>query len=388
MLASYLRENDIDLPATEEQYADLDRMVHHHVKHPGVVRVKIWSASGEILYSDEPALVGQTFPVEGGLTQALTGRSVSVVSDLDRKENAFESDGGKLIEIYTPIRSQNSGRVRAVLEVYEDYGRVEARIQESRQTIYLIAGAALAVLYGVLFVIHRIGARIMGRQRNELLKKSTDLERSYDETLTALARALDQRDHATQDHGRRVSDLACLLTREMGLPEDEVKYITRAAVIHDIGKMTLPDAVLLKPGPLTDEEWGQMRRHPQLGYEMLKDIPVLNGTAGIVYAHHEAYDGSGYPRGLRGDEIPIGARIFAVVDTYDAITSDRPYRKAASHEEAMAEITRCSGTQFDPAAVQAFIEADRTGLVREPGYTPAGTAPSAALTATPGTRGN
>jgi HD-GYP domain-containing protein (c-di-GMP phosphodiesterase class II) len=146
----------------------------------------------------------------------------------------------------------------------------------------------------------------------------------------------------------------------MGLSAAQLKTIARGAFLHDIGKIAIPDAILLKPGKLTPEEMDAMREHCRLGYQIVAKIPFLADAAEIVYAHQESYDGSGYPRGLSGDDIPLGARIFAVADTLDAITSDRPYRKGRTFEEATTEIQRCEGTQFDPAIVRAFLSLPAT----------------------------
>ena len=188
--------------------------------------------------------------------------------------------------------------------------------------------------------------------------------REYQSIMQVLCSALDMRDSATEGHSQRVAHLATLVARQLGLPPEEVKKIEQAAILHDIGKIGVADAVLSKPGALTEEEWTEMRRHPQLGFAILEDIDSLREPASIVYAHHERHDGSGYPRGLKGEQIPIGARIFAVVDSYDAMTTHRPYRRARPHPEAIEEIMRHSGSQFDPAAVRAFLELDSEGLVR------------------------
>jgi putative nucleotidyltransferase with HDIG domain len=182
-----------------------------------------------------------------------------------------------------------------------------------------------------------------------------DLERSYDITLEAMGDALDLRDAETEGHSKRVTGYAIALAREMGLNAEELKVIARGAFLHDIGKIATPDEVLLKPGKLNTGEMVIMREHCERGYEMVRKIPFLREASEIVYAHQESYDGSGYPRGLSGDEIPLGARIFAIADTLDAITSDRPYRKGRSFEDARAEIERCSGKQFDPAIVDVFL---------------------------------
>jgi putative nucleotidyltransferase with HDIG domain len=181
--------------------------------------------------------------------------------------------------------------------------------------------------------------------------------------LRILCSALDLRDRLTEDHSRRVADLAVAVAKELGMDEEQVLDIERAAILHDIGKLTVPDAILSKPGPLTPEEWQQMQRHSEVGHQIVKDMPLLRHAAENIYAHHERFDGTGYPRGLKGEDIPLGSRIFAVVDAYDAITSDRPYRKAQSHQHALEELQRYAGTQFDPQTVEAFLNCVRRGDV-------------------------
>jgi len=197
----------------------------------------------------------------------------------------------------------------------------------------------------------------MVRARTEMLRHAMeDLEHSYDVTLEALGDALDLKDSETEGHSKRVTAYTIALARAMGISPSEIKIIARGAFLHDIGKMAIPDEILRKPGKLTPEEQAVMREHCARGYHMLRKIPFLAEAAEIVFSHQEHYDGTGYPSGLRGREIPIGARIFAVADTLDAITSDRPYRKARSFDVAREEILRCSGTQFDPAVVEVFLK--------------------------------
>ena len=195
------------------------------------------------------------------------------------------------------------------------------------------------------------------RARTEMLRQAMDdLEHSYDVTLEALGDALDLKDSETEGHSKRVTAYTIALARAMGISPAEIKVIARGAFLHDIGKMAIPDEILRKPGTLTPEEQDVMRDHCTRGYHMLRKIPFLAEAAEIVYSHQEHYDGGGYPNQLRGDEIPIGSRIFAVADTLDAITSDRPYRRAKGFDAARIEILRCSGTQFDPAVVEVFLK--------------------------------
>jgi putative nucleotidyltransferase with HDIG domain len=193
--------------------------------------------------------------------------------------------------------------------------------------------------------------------RTEMLRQAMeDLEHSYDITLEALGDALDLKDSETEGHSKRVTAYTIALARAMGIPPGQIKIIARGAFLHDIGKMAIPDDILQKPGALSVEEQRIMREHCTLGNNILRKIPFLDEAAAIVFAHQEHFDGSGYPSGLRGVEIPVGARIFAVADTLDAITSDRPYRAARSFDAARQEVLRCSGTQFDPAVVEVFLK--------------------------------
>ena len=171
-----------------------------------------------------------------------------------------------------------------------------------------------------------------------------------------LGDALDLKDSETEGHSKRVTAYTIALARAMGIAPAEIKVIARGAFLHDIGKMAIPDEILRKPGKLTPEEQEVMREHCARGYQMLRKIPFLSEAAEIVFTHQEHFDGSGYPSQLRGNQIPIGARIFAVADALDAITSDRPYRKARTFDVAREEILRCSGTQFDPAVVETFLK--------------------------------
>jgi putative nucleotidyltransferase with HDIG domain len=182
-----------------------------------------------------------------------------------------------------------------------------------------------------------------------------ELERSYDITLEALGNALDLKDAETEGHSKRVTAFTMAIAHAMGLPDERRKVIGRGAFLHDIGKMAIPDAILRKPGRLTAEEQAVMREHCLLGYQMLRRIPFLHEPADIVYSHQEHFDGTGYPRGLRGEQIHLGARVFAVADAFDAITSDRPYRAAQSMSSARREIEKNSGTQFDPNVVNIFL---------------------------------
>ena len=190
---------------------------------------------------------------------------------------------------------------------------------------------------------------------DQLQTAMADLTRSYDITLEALGDALDLKDKETEGHSRRVTAFTIAIARAMGLAGDQIRIIARGAFLHDIGKMAIPDDILRKPGKLTSEQTAIMREHCYKGYQIVKKIPFLQDACDIIYSHQERFDGTGYPRSLKGKEIPLGARIFAVADTLDAITSDRPYRSRQSDAAARKEIEDWSGRQFDPEVVKIFL---------------------------------
>jgi len=190
---------------------------------------------------------------------------------------------------------------------------------------------------------------------SELRRAVEELELSYVATLEALIAALDAREHETQNHSQRVQLYTVGIAQALGLPSDRMTDIARGALLHDIGKIGVSDNILLKPAKLTPEEWIEMRRHPEIGYQILKNIPFFDNAMRIVRYHHERWDGGGYPYRLTSEEIPIEARIFAVADTFDAMTADRVYRKALPAYIAIEELHRFAGSQFDPRVVDAFV---------------------------------
>jgi len=198
---------------------------------------------------------------------------------------------------------------------------------------------------------------------NDLQRTNTELTSAYEATIKGWSRALDIRDHETEGHTQRVTEMAVELARKIEMPAIDLIHIRRGATLHDIGKMGIPDHILYKPGPLSEEEWDIMRQHPQYAAELLSPIEYLRPAKDIPFYHHERWNGSGYPFGLREEEIPLSARLFAIVDVYDALISDRPYRSAWSKQAILNYIQEQGGILFDPTIVSAFLE-----LVKEKGY--------------------
>ncbi len=232
------------------------------------------------------------------------------------------------------------GRVTGLLEIFSRTGR-ERTEDWLRLTDALAAQAAIAIDSASMF--------------QDLQRSNVDLALAYEATIEGWSRALDLRDKETEGHAQRVTELTLQLARSLGVPAEDVAHIRRGALLHDIGKIGVPDSILLKPGPLTDEEWLVMRRHPVVAFEMLAPITYLRPALDIPYCHHEKWNGTGYPRGLKGQEIPLAARIFAVVDVWDALSSERPYRAAWPPVRVLQHIRSESGQHFDPAAVDAFL---------------------------------
>jgi len=196
-------------------------------------------------------------------------------------------------------------------------------------------------------------------QTEKIRKTMIDLTHAYDETLTALVKALDAREKEVGSHSERVMSYTTFIAKQLGIAGKDLDELAKGALLHDIGKIGISDNILLKPGKLDDNEWVEMRKHPQIGYAILSEISFLNMSAEIILSHHERYDGNGYPSKLKGAQIPIGARIFSLVDTLDAMTSDRPYRRALPLDAVSAEVAKCRGTQFDPELSDLFLSISR-----------------------------
>jgi putative nucleotidyltransferase with HDIG domain len=281
------------------------------------------------------------------------------------------------IELLAALREKNPRAVRLMLTAAADFRTASEAV--NRGEVFRLLGKpwSLADLtssvrqafhhYQLLEANERL-TREVAEKNAELTAINRDLERLVVERTTGLLdgliSALDYRDTETQWHSRRVSLYARRLAQEIGLAGAALDVVEQGALLHDIGKIGVKDSILLKPGPLTPEEWVEMRKHPEFGFRMLAKMPYLHQASLIVLQHQERWDGKGYPANLTGEAIVIGARIFALVDTLDAITSDRPYRKGRPLEVAQAEIGRCAGTQFDPALAAAFLRIPDSEWVR------------------------
>ena len=297
------------------------------------------------------------------------------IAHINLEEEAFKVSRTivrKVVESGEPILTNNA----------QDDPRFEAQLSIAAFQLRSILCAPLKIkneLIGVIYVDNRARSGIFqenelgmikafadqaavaidnARLFDDLQASNRELQEAYQATLEGWVQALDMRDKETEGHTQRVTILTERLARSMGVEGVPLINITRGALLHDIGKMAIPDGILLKPGPLTDDERALVQKHPQYAYDMLKRIDFLLPAIDIPYCHHEKWDGTGYPRGLKGEEIPFAARIFPVIDVWDALISDRPYRKALPHAEVKARIKADSGKHFDPRVVEAFLAMD------------------------------
>ena len=277
--------------------------------------------------------------------KAVLERRIVQIQDISKEPDnlfsfGFLKDEGFVSYYGAPLIVK--GKVIGVLEVFNR--AVVARDEDWLDFFRILAGeAAIAIDNLALY--------------NELQRSNLELRLAYSATIEGWSRALDLRDRDTEGHTQRVMEKTIELARIMGMSEEQLVQIRYGTLLHDIGKMGVPDSILHKPGPLTEEEWDAMHKHPSFAYEMLLPIHYLQGEAlHIPYCHHEKWDGSGYPRGLKGEQIPLAARLFSVVDVWDALTSDRPYRLAWSEEKALQYIKEQAGLHFDPKVVDVFLK--------------------------------
>ena len=263
------------------------------------------------------------------------------LSEVDDRNMRLFNQGGEDFIGYCAAPLISKGQIKGVLELFNRRPLVAEN--EWLDFLEMLASqAAIAIDNADLF--------------EDLQRSNSELTQAYDLLIVGWSRALELRDAETHGHANRLVDLALKLARKMGVPDDNLVSFRRGVLLHDIGKMGVPDSILLKPGPLTEEEWQVMRMHPIYANELLTSVAYLKPVAEVPFCHHERWNGSGYPRGLKGDEIPLTARLFSVIDIWDALTTDRPYRRAWSKEKTVAYLQEQAGSLLDPQAVDAFIQ--------------------------------
>jgi putative nucleotidyltransferase with HDIG domain len=378
-------EDDVFLRGlTADEQQELRRDVSFHFSIYNTVATQFFDRTGTIVFSYDRDEIGRRLDpsVYPGLDTALRGMRTAerrtIVADPKvgvpgtslafGTFNTHHSGGSsaaaaaapgpgvseiRSLEAWSPVKQK--GQVAGAVVVWRDMSAIDAALMRIQGTIAMIIALAAAFLWLVLRGVYVRSSKRIVAQASALEDALALRERTYDATLTALTSALDFRDNETGGHSDRVVGYMELLLEQMNIHGADLATLRRGALLHDVGKIGVPDNVLRKPTALSESEWAVMKRHPEFGAQIISGIPFLEEVARIVRHHHERWDGMGYPDGLRGDRIPLGARIFAVGDSFDAMTSDRPYRRALSIEAAREEIRRCANSQFDPAVVNAFL---------------------------------
>ncbi|HUQ42304.1 MAG TPA: HD domain-containing phosphohydrolase [Candidatus Limnocylindrales bacterium] len=372
--------------------AELTQFVTFHFSIYNVVATQFFDRNGKIVFSYDTSEVGRNIEPRSvpGLAEALAGMRSSkrtpIIADprlgvpgstvgfgsFNVSHHAGASaDSASVppgmarisaLETWVPVTEK--GQTVGAVVVWRNMASIDAALMRIQMTMAAIILAAAVLLWLVLRGVYMRSSKQIVAQARDLEVALVDRERSYDSTLEALANALDVRDSETGGHSDRVLQYMELVIEEVGVDPKTVSVLRRGALLHDIGKIGVPDNILRKPTALSDSEWVTMRKHPEYGARIVAGIPFLEEVSEIVRHHHEKWDGTGYPDRLAGEDIPVGARIFAVADSFDAMTSDRPYRRALSIEAACAEVIRCRGTQFDPAVADAFARIPRERLAR------------------------
>ncbi len=374
---------------TEQEVKDLTRDVTFHFSVYNIVATQFFDRTGRIVFSYDQSEVGRRIDPwsQRGLDQALknmrTSERTSIIADprlgvpgtavgfasLNTHHSSAANATGSVppglaqlnaLEAWIPVRQ--NGQVTGAAVVWRDMSAIDAALMRIQGMLAAIILAAAALLWLVLRGVYVRSSKRIVAQSRDLSRAVAERDQTYDATLGALANALDVRDSETGGHSDRVLRYMELLIEEIGADAGSNQLLRRGALLHDIGKIGVPDNILRKPAALSDAEWVVMKRHPEFGARIVSGIPFLHDVAQIVRHHHERWDGKGYPAGLAGEQIPLGARIFAVADSFDAMTSDRPYRRAMTITAACEEVRRCSGTQFDPAVADAFARIEQERL--------------------------
>ena len=378
------KEDVFKRPLADDERELLETIVALHYSIYDVVATQFFDSNGTIVFSYEDTEIGRRLDAatNPGLKAALGGQTYSaradVVADsryakpsasapyspLPSASPATEHDHGTAtagtaapalvhsLEMWVPVR--DNGQLVGAAVVWRDLASIDRALRQMQMSTSTIIALAALALWLVLRGVYVRSSRQIMSQSHALEAALAETERTYDTTLQALSNALDVRDSETEGHSRRVVEYMELIIAELALPHAQLPTLRRGALLHDIGKIGVPDNVLRKPAALSDAEWIVMRRHPEHGARIISQIPFLEDVSRIVRHHHERWDGAGYPDGLAAEAIPLGARVFAVADSFDAMTSDRPYRRAMSVADARREVARCSGTQFDPQVAEAF----------------------------------
>lgn len=351
----------------EEHYAEMAHLFQQGVLGEAIMgmkilEIRIWDASGKIILSNNESVIGQRFPLTEKIKEALSGHILTEATTMQRERtDAKGPEVSRAVGVYVPMKD-SQGMVLGAYELYLDAPLVYRSTSRAYTTVGLTLLGGFVFVYVALYRLFKWASQTIEEQSASMKALQTRLDAIYNEkqdiylgTIKALLAALDAKDNYTANHSVRVADFASQIGNELGLPEDRMKLLEETALFHDIGKIGVPEHILNKPDKLSSEEWEQIKEHPVIGAGIIGVTDVLAEHAHVVRYHHERYDGHGYPDGLMGENIPLESRILAVADTYDALTSKRPYRRGMSVADAVEVLRQCRGSQLDPQVVDAFL---------------------------------
>lgn len=341
-----LRPADFKGTLPPARWKVLDALFRAHGISDRLLRIRLWRADGRLLYSNvpesvPPKIAGVDFTTENGFAEFLERRG------------HLDTAGPDVARFFVPVVVTGERKPLGAFEIFYDLTHLNVQLRNTRRTVWIAVPLGFLVLYASVFVLVRRASR-------RLMKQQADLVEAHLGTYEALASAIDAKDSYTGDHSSNVADTAGQLAQALSLSPESVEETRVAARLHDLGKIGIPDTILMKPGPLTPEEFAIMRKHTEQGFEILRRAPLSKNVKLAVLYSHERWDGKGYPIGLAGEAIPIIARIISVVDAFEAMTSDRPYRKALPVEEAIRRLQQGAGSQFDPTVARRFIQIIKT----------------------------
>lgn len=346
---------------SDEQLIALKQKFSTIKKMSGIVEIRIWDTKGMLLYSENSELVGKVFLDDKQFNTALNNKESYEITKADREENIMLSPESKeFIEIYNPIVID--GSVVGVFEIYRSFDPIRDQIDKLIINIILILFFGLSILYFLLIrIIYKNSNKIIEQNmslieaKNDLFLYNEKLNTLFKNTNISIIRAVDARDKYTAGHSKRVVEISLMIGKTLNMDDKSIKKLELAALFHDIGKLGIPESILNKPGSLTKLEYEKIMEHPIIGESIINQIEALEDILPIIRHHHEKFSGDGYPDGLSGENIPFESRIIALADAFDAMTTDRPYRKALSFEAALEEIRQNSSTQFDTSIVNSFF---------------------------------
>lgn len=363
------KPTDFTNDLTSARKASLDEFLLSHVINDQIIMIKCWSKDGTVTYATEKSFENQSFEISEDLEKAYKGElKVEIHSEeLEEKYSSiknFTTEANKrYLEVYIPYYTKDASNIVGVFEVYWDLEQLDTQLSEIRPYIISLIIGSQVILFVVLYGIVSSASKRISSQNRDLntlsLRLNSSLQKeqaAYKGLVNSLLAALDAKDKYTAGHSLRVADYAVMLGKKLQLSDKDLRTLEEAALFHDIGKIGVGDYLLQKPNLLSAEEYQVIKAHPVIGSRIVESMAFYGEQSKIVRYHHEHWDGSGYPEGLKGEEIPMLARILTVADIYDALTSDRPYRKSLPFEEAKSIMIDAGGKSLDPDLVDLFFD--------------------------------